>query len=258
MPSTLPRPTLAARLANAVRADLMRRAHAHAADVFEGCAGRVSYAACLRAGMTAAHAGEGRRVSPATLASQARAFVAVCASVGSRFDFEKKAADALTFSLSVDVRGLLIPSKLVGTSAGQRGLGALRATSTPALHPLRTRRETDGLAVYFGADFLGRLQPKHDRWAQKLGAFRVAFLAVTGGTEDRPTMGVNVAFEVWPVLPPSPEDVALDARADDEEDARHLYGEAPAFGPGTLGAALVSTDARTASDAWARLGGWEQ
>jgi hypothetical protein len=54
------------------------------------------------------------------------------------------------------------------------------------------------------ADDLGRLQAKHARWAHPIaGALNAHLLQITGGTEEKPTRGVNVVLSFDAVEPTS-------------------------------------------------------
>jgi hypothetical protein len=248
---------LPAVLSRIALADGMRRAHAAARFMYGGAERRGSYAACLSAALRATHAGEGRRCPVSVLRSQAIAWATFARSRGCRFDVEKKAAEAFAFSLANNLRGLCIPTKLVGTKRAQDEAASLaaRIARRGAFLPLTLCPKVDRIEVAAGADVLGSLQPKHLRWAASLPAFRVAALAVTGGTEDRPTFGVNVALEVWPVLP-GLEDNGLEG-AEPEEDGAALVmvgeEERVVFGP------PPSTPARRGSSSlWFAIGGWDQ
>lgn len=229
--NTIPALSLPARLRRVVAQDALRRAHAYARAVHSSCEGRVSYRRCLAAGLAAAHAGDGRAMKADVLAAQALAWAAHVRACGGRFDVDTKACDALRFSLAHNLRGFCLPTKLEGTKPNQDTAAALaeRIAARGAFQPLALAPAVDGLAVVaVGRGLLGRLQAKHVRWAAQLPAFRVAALAVTGGTEERPTMGVNVALEVWPVLPeralaapaPAPAEEAM------PEDALEAWADA--------------------------------
>ena len=124
---------------------------------------------------------------------------------GARFDVEKKAAEALRFSLTAGARRFCVPSKLVGvTAAGVQS--RLRILAAQVRHggpqPLKLVRAGEHVhahapAVREGDGFVGRVQPKHLRWLLPLverGAVRCHALQVTGGTPARPSRGVNVVF----------------------------------------------------------------
>jgi hypothetical protein len=125
----------------------------------------------------------------------------------------------------------------------------------------------DGLTVAHGADVLGQIQQKHVRWAAALTTFRLAALAVTGGTEERPTMGVNVVMEVWPALPaPSPTATEAPADSADEAPFDEFAATAEAEREAEGRRFVMEADEERAvfgrragpHDLWHRLGGWDQ
>jgi hypothetical protein len=234
----------------------MERAHAAARSIVEGAEGRVSYRDALRSAL-----GIGPRCAHGTLAAQAAAWAARS---GARFNVEAKAVQAAVFSARNDLAGLCIPTKAVGVSAYPDGLRALRIALAVAgrFLPLLPAADADGVALYRG-DRLGSVQHKHLGWVRSLPPMRYAATAVTGGTAERPSLGLNFFIEVHPALTPppagagettepttaEPTDVQIDARTSEhaaERDARHLYGEGPTPSPAP------------AAGLWERMGGWAQ
>jgi hypothetical protein len=258
-----PTPTMIAqplpvRLDRLARAHEMRLAHV-AARVSVANVG-TPYRQAHAAALVSIRAGVGRKAPLATIKAQALAWAEHARRSGARFNVERKAAEAFTFSADNDLAGFNVPTKLVGVAVGatQDALAILAGERPRPAHPVRLRRraEVDGLALYLGADFLGRLQHKHEGWVRSLPGFPVGAINVTGGTADAPTRGLNVALAVWHALPggaapePEPTDAALDAAAAEiaaERDARHMIGEGPAPSP-----------AAPRRDLWGELGGWEQ
>ena len=90
---------------------------------------------------------------------------------------------------------LAVPTKLVGTSAFQPALRALRASRAPAGLPLRLAVDRGRIAVFAGERLLGLVQPKHG-WLTPLVAHGASavLLRVTGDPARGHTLGVNVAF----------------------------------------------------------------
>ena len=126
---------------------------------------------------------------------------------GARFDVEKKAATSLTFSLSLGAHSFAVPSKLVGTKEHGPRLAALDQLlrSRPFLPLQLLPNNSGGLDVRCSAIrhgegsgcTLGHVQNKHLSWLAPLvhrRAVRCFALDVTGGTAERPTRGLNVAF----------------------------------------------------------------
>jgi hypothetical protein len=122
---------------------------------------------------------------------------------GARFDVEKKAASALAFSLSVGAHRFAVPSKLVGTKEHAPRLVAL-ASLLRDDGPQLLRLDLDGVArcpalrCGEGAGCaVGHVQKKHLGWLLPLvrqRAVRCFALNITGGTEQKPTRGLNVVF----------------------------------------------------------------
>jgi hypothetical protein len=129
--------------------------------------------------------------------------------VGVRFDVRHKLADAADYSFRAGGSSLAVPTKAQGTSyqaerlaafatrvAGAEGLPALRLQPTD---DLRSRKEGERrIAVLAGDTFdcLGFVQDKHTAWLLPLldldgSPVRAFALAVTGGTPERPTRGLN-------------------------------------------------------------------
>lgn len=94
---------------------------------------------------------------------------------------------------------LAVPTKLVGTSAFQPALRALRASRAPAGFPLRLAVDRGRIAVFVDGNvnerLLGLVQPKHG-WLTPLVAHGASavLLRVTGDPARGHTLGVNVAF----------------------------------------------------------------
>ena len=226
----------------AVSAEVMREAHAYARTV----ADLVPYRSALRTAMR--HAWQrARRCDLRTLRVQALAWGAAAKSAGCRFNVERKAAEAVAFTMRHDLGSLSVPTKLEGTAARQVAAesAAARMEARPGWIVGTYGIEANGAAVALGAE-LGRVQAKHRRWIAALGAVRFAVIAVTGGREVevepgrtvRTTRGVNVALEggaaaVWHSaagFAPAPPPVELAPRETgptlDEREAemRYLFG----------------------------------
>ena len=94
---------------------------------------------------------------------------------------------------------LALPTKLVGVSAFQPALRAIRASNAPAGTPLRLAVDRGRVAVFDGSGpcerLLGLVQPKHG-WLTPLVAHGASavLLRVTGDPARGHTLGVNVAF----------------------------------------------------------------
>ena len=164
---------------------------------------------------------------------------------GARFDVEKKAADALAFSVDVSARRFAIPSKLIGTKQHAPRLVALAhliRDDGPQLLQLVPSAPTSGepqilarcLALRCGEGAgctVGRIQQKHAPWLLPLverRAVRCFALDVTGGTPERPTRGLNIAFSFAAPAPLAPHLV---------RDASARYAIRPAHaGDGTASA----------------------
>lgn len=175
--------------------------------------------------------------------------------VGVRFDARRKVADAEEFSFMAGGSTLAVPSKLSGVTAFQGDLARL-AETLDVMGPSPTGTRYYPARLHLGEDEKGRpvvvvmaetaprrpeslravgfLQPKHVEWIAPVlrtaasGAvtadstpIRVHVTAVTGGTEDRPTFGCNVAIM----------GTAAAIRADLRERARDAAEEA-AYGSG--------------------------
>ncbi|WP_412070397.1 hypothetical protein [Rubrivirga sp. IMCC43871] len=164
------------------------------------------------------------------IAEDAALVLAHINAVGVTFDARKKVADAEEFSFLRGGSALAIPSKLSGVTAFQGDVSRLASALadldalTPGAarsYPARLHKGTDAkgaLVVVVMAETvpgdpvslraLGMLADKHAAWiAPILGTvpntgavteastpIRVYVTAVTGGTPDRPTRGVNVAI----------------------------------------------------------------
>ena len=247
------RPTPAARLANVARAYVMREAHTLARTGDEG----TPYAARLGAALRAV-ALRPRRCRVSILRKQAGELARVCAETGARFDYARKAAEALLFSLERDTRGLAVPSKLVGVKAYQDAAGALAARLDNRSGCVLCER--DGASVFGLGLRLGAVQTKHAAWLSSLGsgpygAVRVAVIAVTGGqaivAKDgqavRTLRGVNVAFEAGPAL-----GARLQQRQSDRTQEAIRAGRLVEAGPGIF---VKPTAAVRIAEQVARAGG---
>lgn len=113
----------------------------------------------------------------------------------------QKALEAVRFAVAHGAQRFCLPSKLVGTSTNQ---DAIKAVHAAGVEPGRLRltvelSEKDRVEVFFDGKELGRLQAKHARWVRPLlrqdpDAVAVSALQVTGGTEAKPTHGLNVVL----------------------------------------------------------------
>src|SRR5690606_29145294 len=115
-------PTLRARLASAARSLTLREAHAPA-RALRAPAPRPSAdrpASALRT----AHR-RPRRCPLPTLRRQALGWAEAARAAGARFDVERKAVDAFTFSAEAGTRSLCVPSKLSGTASHQDAAAAV-------------------------------------------------------------------------------------------------------------------------------------
>lgn len=117
---------------------------------------------------------------------------------GARFNVEKKAGAALAFSTGSN-RGLFgVPSKLAGTSRFQDNIAYALLRLDASSRSLRAHVTPDGcVAVGFGMYTLGFVQKKHECWVRPLveaGPCLFDLLQVTGGTEEKPTCGVNICI----------------------------------------------------------------
>jgi len=108
----------------------------------------------------------------------------------------RKALDATAFSVLHGASSFAVPSKLAGTSEHQRALWALVREHVRRWTELVLENTGDGLAVLYGDEPLGEVQPKHLGWARPLVPFGLGlFLArVTGLDHDGYTLGCNVVF----------------------------------------------------------------
>jgi hypothetical protein len=117
---------------------------------------------------------------------------------GARFNVEKKAAAALTFSTASNRGRFAVPSKLVGTSRFQENIAYVLPRLDLASRNLRAHVTPDGrVAVGFGIYTLGFVQKKHECWVRPLveaGPCLFDLLQVTGGTKEKPTYGVNICI----------------------------------------------------------------
>lgn len=130
--------------------------------------------------------------------NQAQAWQAYAAG-RARFDVERKAAEALAFVQQRGARTFALPTKLVGTKAFQENLRLVRELA-PAVAELEAKpdpAEPGEIMVVWGGNILGHLQAKHVGWVRPLLAtrkLRFFLLQITGGTQDKPTCGVNVVI----------------------------------------------------------------
>ena len=146
---------------------------------------------------------------------------------GADFDVPAKIEQAEDFSYFAGASALLVPSKLVTTASYQSEaawLSAILDEMAPApsggrFYPVILHRVASGgdpvYVVMFEQDPgdpasvrpLGSIQQKHAKWIDPLvnlpgngrvtgevSALRVYVTAVTGGTADKPTRGVNIAI----------------------------------------------------------------
>ncbi len=191
-------------LANVARRVAMQAAHARARAIVSLCPA-TPYAVALG---SALRSPAPRRCTLANLRRQALAWARVALATGARFNVAQKAADALAFSASANLRSLAVPSKLTGTASYQDAAEAvaerMQARGGWTLCEHGTGAADDALGVYALGLRLGAVQPKHAGWITALPSARVAVTAVTGGEafvgadgrERVKTRGVNVAVEV--------------------------------------------------------------
>jgi hypothetical protein len=139
------------------------------------------------------------------LRSQADAWQSF-ASPRARFDVERKAQEALAFSQDRGAKAFALPTKLVGTKEFQDNLEDLQRLHGAGLRyaELDVSPDHDNpaeLVASYGGLLLGKLQHKHLGWIRPLLAtrkLRVFLLAITGGTDGKPTMGCNVVVSGIP------------------------------------------------------------
>jgi len=107
-----------------------------------------------------------------------------------------KALSAVAFSVRHGARSLAVPSKLSGTSGRQRALWTMVREHVSPWTELSLDDTGGGLAVRYGDDVLGEVQPKHLGWARPLVPFglKLYFCRVTGHDYDAYTLGCNVVF----------------------------------------------------------------
>jgi hypothetical protein len=144
-----------------------------------------------------------------TLSAQAAAWQSF-ATPRSRFDVEKKAEQALTFSTDRGAKAFALPTKLVGTKEFQDNLADLQAfhggpgRSGLKYAELDVSPDYDSpaeLVASYGGLILGKVQGKHLGWVRPLLAtrkLRFFVLQLTGGTEGKPTLGCNVVVSGIP------------------------------------------------------------
>lgn len=104
-----------------------------------------------------------------------------------------KALSSVAFSVQHGAASLAVPSKLAGTSEHQRTLWAMVREHVAPWTELALDDAGDGLAVRYGGDVLGEVQPKHLPWVRPLVPFGLtAHLArVTGTPYEGFTLGLN-------------------------------------------------------------------
>lgn len=130
---------------------------------------------------------------------------------GARFDVEKKAAQALHFSLTRRTRSFAVPSRLEGVRQHSGRIAELQPLQPLRLHVVRVGEGggSPQLLACTERGEVGRVQAKHHAWLLPLverGAVRCHVLRVTGGAPERPSLGVNVAFSFCTPAPPPTAD----------------------------------------------------
>lgn len=123
---------------------------------------------------------------------------------GCRFSADVQLAKCLGFVAQVGARSFVVPSALEGVAAigPQERLqllaGELRVERRPVRLRLKLLRGDGGdeVAVLSGSGPVGYLRRKHVAWVRPLlhHGLQVYALRVTGGTEDKPTRGLNVVI----------------------------------------------------------------
>ncbi|MEP0548787.1 MAG: hypothetical protein ABJF88_17760 [Rhodothermales bacterium] len=117
---------------------------------------------------------------------------------GARFQIERKADDALKFCVDAGTRSFAVPSKLEGTSQFQENIARALPHLDRFSRKLSAEITEDGrIALSFGIHPLGYVRRKHECWVRPLveNGYVLFYLhQVTGGTEGKPTRGVNVCI----------------------------------------------------------------
>ena len=108
----------------------------------------------------------------------------------------RKALDACAFTVSKEAASLAVPSKLCGVSGHQPALWAMVKESVAPWAPLDLDASSEGLAVLYGGEPIGEVQPKHlagsAPWSRSGSKLYLA--RVTGHEKEGYTLGVNVVF----------------------------------------------------------------
>jgi hypothetical protein len=124
----------------------------------------------------------------------------------SHFFAAGKVRQAVRFSIELRARRLAVPTKLAGTSQHQEALVAASASPVrfrrlvPSLLYLREDRAAlaQGIGLSLDGQPIGEIQRKHLSWLLPLmetgNAPSFWLMAITGGTEDRPTRGANIVI----------------------------------------------------------------
>ncbi len=121
---------------------------------------------------------------------------------GCRFDVEKKALDAIVFTMQTGGHTLALPSKLEGTARRADLLLHLRRAGLrqpwQALTLSLSRKDgQDALGACWNTRLVGLCRPKHLPWLIPLlrtGRLACYVLAITGGTGHRRSLGCNVVY----------------------------------------------------------------
>jgi proteasome lid subunit RPN8/RPN11 len=147
-----------------------------------------------------------------TIAADAAALTAYLRAFRVRFDYERKVKEAVDFSTEAGGCSLALPTKAEGTAAHKANLalfasglaGTVRLRRLAARVVADDRKGKDGrsrVALHVDGYRLGFVQDKHARWLLPLlqtdergavsGCIEFFALQVTGGTEEKPTRGLN-------------------------------------------------------------------
>lgn len=156
----------------------------------------------------------------------------------------RKALDAAAFSVARRAASFAVPTKLAGVVDCQRALWRIVHDRVAPWSPLEVHDTGAGLAVSYGDDRLGEIQPKHVAWARPLVPFgmKVYLARVTG--HEREGYRLTAPARGRPPGRPTPGPAAADRRHNPCE------GEYPArtHGPGP-GPARTGQPARSAPPA---------
>ena len=108
----------------------------------------------------------------------------------------RKALDACAFTVSKEAASLAVPSKLCGVSGHQPALWAMVKESVAPWAPLDLDASSEGLAVLYGGERIGEVQPKHLAWVRPLVPFglKLYLARVTGHEREGYRLGCNVVF----------------------------------------------------------------